>query len=127
MSATTTAQLPPQAAYAAGSPAASQQGAWSEALAARDFRDLMDMKVRCVAPLLGGSLGLLVGIALLAGYAKPFMAQKVIGSLNLGYLLVLLAYITCWTVAVLYVRTANRRFDAQALAAVRSIQPGSAP
>jgi uncharacterized membrane protein (DUF485 family) len=53
------------------------------------------------------------------------MGLKVIGAFNVGYLLVLLAYLVCWGVSVVYVRTANRRFDQQALAAARTVSHGS--
>jgi len=39
------------------------------------------------------------------------MASKVVGSLNLGYVLILATYAMAWIVSVLYVRIAGRSFD----------------
>ena len=93
---------------------------WDRALNTSEFKTLMSMKLRCVLPLLGGSFAYLIVMTLLAGYAPGFMAQKIVGSFNVGYLLVLLTYLMCWTVSVRYVLTANRDFDMQAVAATRS-------
>lgn len=78
------------------------------------FRALVSVKIRVVAPLLGLSLLFILGTALLAGYDRPLMAQKVVGAFNVGYLLVLIMYGLSWAVACIYVYAANNRFDAQA-------------
>jgi len=84
------------------------------------FSALLATKARCVGPLLGFSFVFIIATTLMAGYAKDFMGIKVLGSFNLGYLLVLLTYVVCWVVSVLYVRTANRSFDKQASACIES-------
>ena len=48
------------------------------------------------------SLGFFFGVMLLAGYARTFMAEKIFGSFNVGYLLVVGIYLVCWLVAILY-------------------------
>ncbi|MGF6852885.1 DUF485 domain-containing protein [Paraburkholderia sp. CI3] len=78
------------------------------------FRALVSAKIRVVAPLLGLSLFFILGTALLAGYNRPRMAQKVVGAFNVGYLLVLLMYGLSWAAACIYVYAANNRFDTQA-------------
>jgi uncharacterized membrane protein (DUF485 family) len=78
------------------------------------FRALVSAKIRVVAPLLGLSLLFIFGTALLAGYDRPLMAQKVVGAFNVGYLLVLLMYGLSWAAACIYVYAANNRFDAHA-------------
>ncbi len=98
---------------------------WDRALETPQFKTLMSMKLRCVLPLLGGSFAYLIAMTLLAGYAPAFMAQKIVGSFNMGYLLVLLTYLMCWMVSVRYVLTANRDFDTQADAVTRSLGAGS--
>jgi uncharacterized membrane protein (DUF485 family) len=96
--------------------------AWHSAVDSDAFSELLATKVRCVAPLLGFSFVFIVAMTLLAGYAKGFMGQKVIGSFNVGYLLVLLTYVMCWVVSVLYVRKANREFDVQATASIEALK-----
>lgn len=103
-------------------PAAVDDGRyWNEAVASATFKQLLHTKRRLVAPLLIASFAFIVATMLLAGYAKPLMALKVSGAFNLGYLLVLLTYLVCWAVAMIYVRSANARFDLQADAAIRAL------
>lgn len=103
------------------------QGFWDEATRTRAFRELIAMKVRIVGPLLAVSFVFILGMSLLAGYAKPFMATKVFGAVNVGYLLVFLTYVLCWIVSLAYVRIANVRFDEQARAAARVVSRGARP
>lgn len=102
-------------------------GFWDEAMQTRAFRELIALKVRTVGPLLFASFAFILGMALLAGYAKPLLATKVFGAVNVGYLLVFLTYVLCWIVSVAYVRIANVHFDQRARAASavasRSVRP----
>ncbi len=95
---------------------------WDAAIASASFTELLQTKARLVKPLLLVSFVFIVTTMLLAGYAKAFMAQKVLGAFNMGYLLVFAIYLLCWGVAVVYVRTANAKFDAQAAAAIAALQ-----
>jgi uncharacterized membrane protein (DUF485 family) len=99
-------------------------GLWEQAVATRAFRQLMAMKLRGVGVLLVASFGFIVGMALLAGYARPLMATKVFGPVNVGYLLVFLTYLLCWVVSVVYVHIANAYFDPQARAASACVSRG---
>lgn len=99
---------------------------WNAATASASFAELLRTKTRLVKPLLLASFGFIVLTMLLAGYARGFMAQKVIGAFNVGYLLVLVIYLLCWAVAVIYVRTANTKFDQQSAAAIAALQARNA-
>jgi uncharacterized membrane protein (DUF485 family) len=77
------------------------------------FQNLMRAKKRTIGPLLIATLGFFTVMTLLAGYAKDFMTIKLIGSMNVGFSLILLAYVICWAGALLYVRAANGPFDAK--------------
>lgn len=90
-----------------------------------EFRDLMQAKKRIVGPLLVVSLGFFFCLTLLAGFARPLMSTKLMGSLNIGFSLILLAYLLCWVVAVLYVRAANGIFDKKVAAIMNAEQKGS--
>ncbi len=122
-----TLPLPP-AALVADSEAPSPADAryWDAALASATFSTLLQTKTRLIRPLLLASFGFIVATCLLAGYAKGLLALKVAGAFNLGYLLVLGVYLLCWGVAVIYVRTANAAFDAQAAAAIAAL-PARSP
>lgn len=94
---------------------------WDEAVASESFRELLQTKTRLVLPLLLTSFCFVIATTLLAGFAKGFMAHKVIGAFNMGYLLILATYVVCWGVAVIYVRGANASFDAQSAAAIAAL------
>lgn len=101
-----------------------QHGLWDAAVETSAFRQLIAMKIRAVGFLLAASFAFIVGMSLLAGYDKPLMATKLLGAVNVGYLLVFLTYLLCWIVSVAYVRIANERFDAQARVASASVSRG---
>jgi uncharacterized membrane protein (DUF485 family) len=105
-------------------PDAVDRPSWSAAVASEPFAALLATKVRCIAPLLTVSFVFIVAMTLLAGYAKEFMAQKVLGSFNVGYLMIVLTYLLCWVVSLIYVYTANRKFDSQAVIAIAALKPG---
>jgi uncharacterized membrane protein (DUF485 family) len=69
------------------------------------------MKVRFIAPMIVIYIFSYIGLTVLAGFAKTFLALKVVGSLNLGFLLIGANYVIAWVLALLYVRVANHRFD----------------
>jgi nucleotide-binding universal stress UspA family protein/uncharacterized membrane protein (DUF485 family) len=91
---------------------------WAEATNDPSFRDLISAKARFLVPALILSLGFYLLLTVLAGLVPGFMAQRVIGPLSLGYLLVFITYVMAWGVALVYVRVANRDFDPKAANAV---------
>ena len=52
-----------------------------------------------------------IGLTALAGFAKEFMAHKVIGAVNVGFVLIAANYLLAWILAIIYVRVANAIFD----------------
>ena len=97
---------------------------WKNAVSLPAFRELMAAKKKLLVPMVLMYFGLFMGMTLLAGYAKEFMTQKISGAFNVAYLLVLGCYFMCWIMAVIYVRVANRDFDAMASRAVRDARAG---
>ncbi|MDQ0513307.1 DUF485 domain-containing protein [Ancylobacter amanitiformis] len=75
------------------------------------FRRLIQAKRQIIGWLLGVSLGFFFLTLLLAGYARPFMAAKAFGALNVGYVLVIAIYLVTWGAALLYTLAAHRIFD----------------
>jgi uncharacterized membrane protein (DUF485 family) len=84
------------------------------------FADLLRTKRATVIPLLVVSIGFFICIALMAGFARPLMMMKVTGSLNLGFLLILVGYGVCWIAALLYIVAANRLFDEKVAIVIRT-------
>jgi uncharacterized membrane protein (DUF485 family) len=64
-------------------------------------------------------------LPILCGYAPELMATKVVGAVNVAYLLALSNFVMAWVVAGLYVRKA-RTFDELAERARRAAESGSA-
>ena len=95
---------------------------WAEATNYPAFRALVSSKYRFIVPVFILSVGYYLAITVLAGLAPGFMAQRVIGPLSLGYLLIFATYIVAWVVALAYVRAANRNFDPKAANAVAALQ-----
>jgi len=52
-----------------------------------------------------------IGLTILAGFAKDLMGTRVIGSFNLGFVLIALNYVLSWVLAIVYGRIAAGKFD----------------
>lgn len=72
---------------------------------------LVAVKARFLAPMIVLCAVGYIGVTILAGFAKGFMALKVVGSLNVGFVLIGLNYVLAWGLALAYVRIANTVFD----------------
>jgi uncharacterized membrane protein (DUF485 family) len=67
-----------------------------------------------------------IGLTVLAGFAKGLMGIKVIGSVNLGFVLIALNYLLSWVLAIVYGRVASDVFDPLAARAAMEIsRPGN--
>ena len=62
-----------------------------------------------------------IGLTILAGFAKGLMGTKVIGSVNLGFLLIAFNYLLSWALAIVYGRVAADKFDPLAARAAAEI------
>jgi uncharacterized membrane protein (DUF485 family) len=62
-----------------------------------------------------------IGLTVLAGFARDMMGLKVIGSVNLGFVLIALNYLLSWVLAIIYGRVAAARFDPLAARAAMEI------
>ena len=71
-----------------------------------------------IAPMAAACFVAYIGMTALAGFARDFVAIKVAGSLNVGYVLIAGNYVLAWALAVAYARVANERFDPLAALAV---------
>jgi uncharacterized membrane protein (DUF485 family) len=97
---------------------------WSAAIMQPAFRELLHLKWRVIAPLMTMYLLFFFSLMLLAGYARLLMAAAVFGSLNVGYVLIITAYLMCWALALIYVFAADRWFDPKAGAVARRLARG---
>jgi len=116
------AQSPNLVSRDALDPGVSREAGGSRAVALPGFQRLLAFKRRVIGPFLTLSLAYFLGVMLLAGFSRPLMGVKVAGSLNLGYVLIILTYLICWGVAILYVAIAGSRFEAKAAEALAELK-----
>lgn len=102
-------------------------GYWRDAVDLPSFRALIQAKKKLLVPMVLIYFGTFMSMTLLAGYGKEFMTQKVSGAFNMAYLLVLGCYLMCWVMGVIYVRVANRDFDAMAGKAITDLNSRKEP
>ena len=55
-----------------------------------------------------------IGLTALGGFAKGLLALKVIGAVNVGFMLIAGNYVLAWLLAIIYVHVANTTFDPMA-------------
>jgi uncharacterized membrane protein (DUF485 family) len=72
---------------------------------------LITAKVAFLAPMTIIYLVSYIGLTALAGFAKGFLALKVIGAVNVGFILIAGNYAVAWLLAIVYVNVANTKFD----------------
>jgi uncharacterized membrane protein (DUF485 family) len=83
---------------------------WDRIAETREFKDLMATKKTFIITAFVFFIVYYFLLPILVGYAPQFMATKVIGVVNLAYLFAPSQFFMAWTVAWLYVKTANN-FD----------------
>jgi uncharacterized membrane protein (DUF485 family) len=87
-------------------------------------RQLIAEKLKYLVPMTIIFMAGYIGLTVLAGFAKDLMATKVIGSVNLGFVLIALNYVLSWVLAIVYGRIAGGVFDplaAKAATEIRSV------
>ena len=84
---------------------------YEQAQASPEFRLLRSRLRRFVFPMSALFLAWYLAYVLLASYARPFMAIKLMGNINVGLALGLLQFISTFVITTLYVRFARRDID----------------
>jgi uncharacterized membrane protein (DUF485 family) len=82
---------------------------------------LIAAKVSFLAPMTVIYFTSYIGLTALAGFAKGFMALKVIGAVNVGFILIACNYVLAWVLAIIYVHVANTTFDPIAKRAIAAM------
>jgi uncharacterized membrane protein (DUF485 family) len=86
---------------------------WRKVEKCPDFRKLIQARKRFILPAFVFFCAYYFTLPVLAGWFPDLMKAKVFGPVNFGYLFALSQFFMAWTVALLYVRAANR-FDKMA-------------
>lgn len=68
-----------------------------------------------------------IGLTILAGFARDLMGTPVVGSVNLGFVLIACNYLLSWLLAMVYGRIAASKFDPLAARAAREITEAGKP
>jgi uncharacterized membrane protein (DUF485 family) len=88
-------------------------------------RQLIAEKLKFLVPMTIIFMVGYIGLTVLAGFAKDLMGNKVIGSVNLGFVLIALNYVLSWVLAIVYGRVAAGIFDPLAAKAATEIKSGN--
>jgi uncharacterized membrane protein (DUF485 family) len=86
-------------------------------------RQLIAEKLRYLVPMTITFMVGYIGLTVLAGFFRDVTGVKVVGSVNLGFVLIALNYVLSWVLAYIYVRVAGEVFDP--LAAKASAEIGA--
>lgn len=86
-------------------------GVVEEARASADFVELRRRLRSFVFPMTAVFLAWFLLLILCASYARGFMAKKVLGEINVGYVFALLQFVSTFLIAWLYSRFAGHRLD----------------
>jgi len=84
-------------------------------------RQLIAEKLKYLVPM---TIIFMVGYIGLTGFAGGLIGTKLIGSVNLGFLLIALNYALSWVLAIVYGRVASDVFDPLAATAAAEIRAG---
>lgn len=88
-------------------------------------RQLIAEKLKYLVPMTIIFMVGYIGLTVLAGFARDLMGIKVIGSVNLGFVLIALNYLLSWVLAIVYGRIASDVFDPLAATAAAQIRAGN--
>jgi uncharacterized membrane protein (DUF485 family) len=81
------------------------------------IRRLISEKLKYLVPMTAIFMVGYIGLTILAGFARDFLGTRVIGSANLGFVLIALNYLLSWGLAIAYGRIAAEKFDPLAASA----------
>jgi uncharacterized membrane protein (DUF485 family) len=84
-------------------------------------KELIAEKLKYLVPMTIIFIVSYIGLTAFAGFAKDLIGRKVVGSVNLGFALIVLNYLLSWTLAIVYGRVAAGKFDPLAARAVMEI------
>ena len=84
-------------------------------------RLLIAEKLRYLVPMTVIFMVGYIGLIALAGFAPDLMGSRVVGSVNLGFVLIAFNYLLSWVLAIVYGRIAADKFDPLAAKAAMEI------
>jgi uncharacterized membrane protein (DUF485 family) len=85
--------------------------AWIEGVESTEFKTLIDAKQRSIVPMIVIYMAGYMGLSVLAGFGRGILGTKVLGAVNLGFVLIAGNYLMSWVLAVVYARISANRHD----------------
>jgi uncharacterized membrane protein (DUF485 family) len=84
-------------------------------------KELIAEKLKYLVPMTIVFIVSYVGLTVFAGFAKGMLGMKIVGSVNLGFVLIALNYLLSWVIAMVYGAIAAGKFDPLAARAATEI------
>jgi uncharacterized membrane protein (DUF485 family) len=85
--------------------------AWIDSVQSAEFKTLIDTKRRSIAPMIAIYVLGYMGLSVLAGFGRGILGTKVLGSVNLGFVLIAGNYVMSWVLAIVYARISANHHD----------------
>jgi uncharacterized membrane protein (DUF485 family) len=85
--------------------------AWIEGVQSSEFKMLIDAKRRTILPMVVVYVLGYMGLSVLAGFGRGILGIKVLGAVNLGFVIIAGNYLMCWALAVIYARVSANSHD----------------
>ena len=85
--------------------------AWIEGVESPEFKTLIDAKQRSIVPMIVIYVVGYLGLSVLAGFGRGILGTKVLGAVNLGFVLIAGNYVMSWVLAIVYARISASRHD----------------
>jgi uncharacterized membrane protein (DUF485 family) len=85
--------------------------AWVEGIESTEFKTLIDAKQRSIVPMIVIYMIGYLGLSVLAGFGRGILGIKVLGAVNLGFVLIASNYVMAWLIAIAYARISANRHD----------------
>ena len=85
--------------------------AWIEGVESPEFKTLIDAKQRSIVPMILIYMIGYMGLSVLAGFGRGILGTKVLGAVNVGFVLIAGNYVMSWVLAIVYARISANRHD----------------
>src|SRR5271156_3478087 len=85
--------------------------AWIKGVESPEFKTLIDAKQRSIVPMVVIYIVGYMGLSILAGFGRGILGIKVLGAVNLGFVLIACNYLMSWALAIVSARISATRHD----------------
>lgn len=85
--------------------------AWIEGVESVEFKTLIDAKQRSIVPMVVIYIVGYMGLSVLAGFGRGILGTKVLGAVNLGFVLIAGNYVMSWVLGLVYAHISAKRHD----------------